>query len=139
MTKICFKCNHVLPITCFYKHCQMADGHLNKCKECTKKDALEHRLANLDKIRAYDRERGNRLTPEYTKNYRNTYPNKYKATSMVNYAINSNKLFSEPCEICGNERTHAHHDDYLKPLNVRWLCAAHHRQWHVKHGEGKNG
>jgi hypothetical protein len=138
--KTCFKCGESKPLTEYYKHGQMKDGHLNKCKTCTKKDVHVHRheSPSRERILAYDRARGNRQTLEYSKEYRAKYPKKYKAHYIVSYAIKSKKLFREPCEICGNEETDGHHDDYDKPLNVRWLCSEHHHQWHAQHGEALN-
>jgi hypothetical protein len=138
--KKCFKCNIEKPLSEFYKHRQMADGHLNKCKVCTKKDVHHHRhfSSSREKILAYDRERGSRQNKIYIKEYREKYPNKYKAHKIVAKAIRAKKLFRMPCEICGKEKTDAHHDDYLKPLNVRWLCSEHHHQWHAKNGEALN-
>ena len=34
--KICFICKAEKPLTDFYPHKAMLDGHLNKCKDCTK-------------------------------------------------------------------------------------------------------
>lgn len=137
MKKVCFKCNVEKPLTEFYAHKQMKDGHVNKCKECTKNDVAAHRTDNIDKIRAYDRGRGARQAPEYQREYRAKYPKKYKSHRMIGNAVRDGKIKKLHCEVC-NEPAHAHHDDYDYPLSVRWLCAAHHHQWHAKHGEALN-
>jgi len=138
-TKQCFKCKKEKDLSEFYKHNQMKDGHLNKCKECNKKDATNARNAKIDHYRAYDRDRGNRQDRQYRAEYRAKYPNKYKAHTIVNNAVRDEKLFPAPCEVCFITRgVHAHHDDYLKPLNIRWLCAVHHSQWHRDNGEALN-
>jgi hypothetical protein len=137
--KKCFKCGDIKPINEYYRHPKMADGHVGKCKECNKIDVRKNRESKAEYYRAYDRARGNRLPLGYNREYIARYPNKYKAHSMVGNAVRDGKLFREPCSECGlDENIHAHHDDYAKPLNVRWLCAAHHHQWHKKHGEGLN-
>lgn len=137
--KKCFKCGLEKELTDFYKHPGMKDGRLNKCKECNKNDSTKHRGENLEKVRKYDRERGNRQDPEYLKEWREKYPNKYKAITMVSNNIRNGNLAKKPCEACGEKKVCGHHDDYKQPLNVRWLCQAHHKQWHAENGEGKNG
>jgi len=140
LSKSCFKCGETKPLSAFYKHKQMKDGHVNKCIRCNKNDVLEHRANNIEKIREYDRNRGGRQDLAYLQEYRARFPNKYKAHGIVRRAKIAKKLFPEPCVVCGtDERIVAHHNDYLKPLNVVWMCQAHHHQWHAKNGEGING
>jgi hypothetical protein len=55
------------------------------------------------------------------------------AWNCINNAIKRGFVTRLPCEICGNPRTHAHHDDYSKPLEVLWLCAKHHKEKHRIH------
>lgn len=47
--KKCFKCGIEKELSEFYLHKKMKDGHLNKCKVCTKKDTMEHRKENIKK------------------------------------------------------------------------------------------
>jgi len=136
----CRKCGEVKLLGCFYKHPRSVAGRDTKCKECVKAAAKIHRDNNLDRIRAYDRERGNRQSVGYLQEYRSNNPYKYSAHSMVSNAVRDGKLEKQPCEVCESTTAiHAHHDDYSKPLNVRWLCASHHRQWHIDNGEALNG
>ena len=131
-TKKCRLCEKEKPLDCFYKG-------LRQCKPCYKEKVIKHRNENIDHYRQYDRERGNRQDKKYFSEYRKMYPNKYKAHTIVGNAIRDGKLFKEPCVVCGEkDNVHAHHDDYLKPLNVRWLCSAHHSQWHRDNGEANN-
>lgn len=63
-------------------------------------------------------------------NYRNKFPEKCKAHHRINYLKSIGKIFNEPCCICGNLKTEAHHDDYSKPETVKWYCKKHHAQLH---------
>lgn len=62
--------------------------------------------------------------------YRAKYPEREKAHQAVRGAIRNGILKKQPCEICGISDSHAHHDDYEKLLDVRWLCKKHHLQEH---------
>lgn len=60
--------------------------------------------------------------------------NKHKifAHHTVEKAIKLGILTRQPCEVCNKKNAFAHHDDYSKPLEVRWLCNFHHSEWHRK-------
>jgi hypothetical protein len=73
------------------------------------------------------------------KAYRQRHALKYKAHIIVNNAVRDGLLLKGPCEVCGLQSAEAHHDDYSFPLRVRWLCQAHHKQWHRDHPEACNG
>ena len=49
-----------------------------------------------------------------------------RAHWAVKWALETGKLIRQPCEVCGNAKAQAHHDDYMKPLEVRWLCSHDH-------------
>ena len=55
------------------------------------------------------------------------------AHQLVNQAIKKGTLVPSVCEVCGRADTQAHHDDYNKPLEVRWLCKKCHTEWHLTH------
>jgi len=133
--KECFKCKTIKPLAEFYKHSQMVDGHLNKCKECTKNDATTHRNKNLEKVRAYDRERAKnpdrqKMSAEVNKLWRQEDRRRSKAHNAVARAIAKGSLVRSPCVRCGETKSLAHHEDYDKPLDVMWLCQPCHKQRH---------
>lgn len=120
-TKTCFKCGRTLPITEFYAHKEMADGHLNKCKECTRRDVKRYRDESPEA------ELETRLK---TCASRPTMRNAHKA---LDAAIRSGKIVRpHVCSGCGcpdtEHRIEAHHYDYAHPLDVIWLCTPCHRR-----------
>lgn len=44
--------------------------------------------------------------------------------------LRAGRIVRKVCEKCGGDKTQAHHDDYSKPLDVRWLCPKHHAEHH---------
>ncbi len=134
-SKECFKCKIVKPLDEFYKHQQMADGHLNKCKKCTKNDVSKHRSENIEKIREYDRSRSNlphriQLRKEIGRRWEKNHPDRKKAQQILRKAVNNGFIKKQPCWVCG-ENAEAHHPDYSSPLDVVWLCSPHHKQTHA--------
>lgn len=110
------------------------DGLAAKCKSCQKGYDKEranapHRIAAR---KAYSLTpkgivAGNRAKSAYIKRNRH----KRKAHIILGNALRDGKIIKQPCEVCeSTDRIHAHHDDYSKPLDVRWLCPVHHTELH---------
>jgi hypothetical protein len=102
--KKCFKCSLEKPLDEFYKHKQMPDGHLNKCKSCAKNDVknreniLRQNIDYIEKERKRGREKYYRLNyinnksnkekkKKITDNYRSKYPEKYLCKSKLGKKI----------------------------------------------------
>lgn len=152
MTKRCFKCLCEKPLAEFYRHAAMADGHLNKCKACTKKDVNDHRQANLERVRAYDRLRGGvehrvaarkeyAQTPAGRRSHQKSlkasalrYPERAAARIKFRNAMLAGKVARWPvCAVpeCAHNKPEGHHPDYSRPLDVVWLCPKHHKAAHA--------
>jgi hypothetical protein len=55
---------------------------------------------------------------------------KDRARKIFKRALISGELIRMPCEVCGALESEGHHEDYSKPLEVRWLCRPHHNDVH---------
>jgi hypothetical protein len=146
--KTCKECGIEKPMTEYYAHKEMADGHLNKCKSCVRSRVSRHMILNADYYKEYDKKRANlphrvEARKAYLKtesgklarkkahqNYKENYPLRKAATIIVNNAVRDGRLEKQPCLMCG-DIAQAHHPDYSRPLDVVWLCVKHHNEAHA--------
>lgn len=142
--KICTKCKTEKPDSEFNTTKKYGRTYLKAmCKPC------EHQYYNqyyhdryygdVDRFRTAGREyavsengrNGNKLR---SRKYRSTKDGKHKdaVRGKVASEIKAGRLVPPACcSICGCiEKLEAHHDDYLKPLSVRWMCKLCHESFH---------
>lgn len=114
----CSRCGAVEEIRNWPKH--------QWCKSC-----------DAEKRREWYANGGKAIVRKNTKSHRqrNNYPGfsdplRKHARNLAQAAIRHGRITKKPCESCGEEKSQAHHDDYTKPLDVRFLCGPCHRAEH---------
>ncbi len=117
-SKVCRACQRTLPLDDFYRNPKNSDGRHHECKACRRDYQASYRQTEAG--RAADRR-------QYA---RDRAAGKIAARSRLGNLIASGRLDRQPCEVCGDPASHAHHPDYDKPLGVQWLCPAHHGEVH---------
>jgi len=134
MEKKCFKCNAIKPLKEFYIHPKMKDGHLGKCKECTKSDIKALWNEDLQGNREKERLRYQRriMDQEYVDG-KHHYNHEWRKQNGRNAAhLQGRRKLKNPgiCSLCSSTKfIQGHHMDYSKPLEVIWCCSACHHKF----------
>lgn len=113
-------------------------------KEYAKRNAdatTAYRKAHRERLLAWTR--ANRLAKMQNAEFRQKralatrthgakYPERVRARKALGKAIKAGKITRPTiCSICETPcRPHGHHDDYSKPLDVRWVCQRCHVEIH---------
>ena len=133
---LCRKCKKIKNRSFFFKHISMKGGIYHECKNCVRNYLSRGRTEKIRETeRIYHRkwrkkERDKVL--KYVEKWRKKNKEKVSAHRKFGNAITSGKLKKKPCEVCGSKKADGHHEDYSKPLEVKWLCRLHHKQAHSK-------
>ena len=149
--RLCKKCNVVKDLSEFYAYrsdCKICFREYvkqyrasEKGKEVRKREAVNARITGKQQIRQkrYEQtEKGKLQQKKYdAKRYEGVEGKaKLAAKNAVKYALKVGKLIKQPCWLCGENMSQAHHSSYEKDmrLSVVWLCSAHHNEIHNQRG-----
>ncbi len=117
LPKFCYNCKEVKEV--------QKDPFCRKCRNEKAREKRKLDVKNKPNFRIEERKK-HILKLENDPNYRF----KKYVRGITYHAIKKGFLIPKPCEVCEKVKVDAHHDDYTKPLDVRWLCRYHHVEHH---------
>ena len=137
--KVCTKCGEEKALAAFYVDKTYPCGYRPECASCTRALRRARRAAGhgqaTDRARYHRSARLRAQIAANTKRWKARNREKLWAQHVIAHEIRVGGLVRQACEVEGCEtKAHAHHADYSKPLEVRWLCPLHHARAHVAEG-----
>ena len=138
MVKQCRKCKEDKPLSDFHKHPTNKGGLQAYCKACSnlarrayqRKYHYKPQKGIKKKLWADPKSRA--MLKAWKEKFHKERPQEARAQWKLQAEVKLGRIKRGNCEQCGQPNAHAHHDDYSKPLEVRWLCNKHHRELHRK-------
>lgn len=116
MKYLCYSCHEYKLPNKFYIARGKGRGLSGYCRKCSKKHSSEYSIGVGRTV--------------YFKQYKAKNLDRLRAKWKVANAIKAGKMKRGKCGICGKEKAEAHHYDYNKSLEVKWLCRKHHLDKH---------
>ncbi len=158
--KICTGCGKEKDESSFSKASKGKNGLSARCKDCRNQYYQDNKVKILAQCKMYreshkeekslrdrkyfERNREKILVRcrnnkeerrKADKKYRENHSDKRRARGQSRYQIDKGNIVRQPCEKCGQPNAHAHHEDYLKPMDIIWLCQKHHMRHHAHYKE----
>lgn len=136
MKKTCTRCGEIKDEFMFQVRRASPDGLTAACKACLKKyddgrNSLPHRVKA--RMEYQKTQVGIAASSAAKARWRDRNKDRRAVHTLLGNAVKYGKIKKMPCEKCGSTvRIHGHHEDYSKPLDVKWLCAKHHAEIHKK-------
>jgi len=139
--KKCLACGRAKPMEAFGRDSKMRDGHLTKCRTCWNAVQRKYRREHRRECLLWKKRWKLKYRKEHRQwkaKYRLAHPGLNTIYVRVWRALRTGELArANQCEVCSAPGPlHAHHDDYERPLDVRWLCPSCHELYHVAKYKG---
>lgn len=105
----------------------IVSGGKKLCRPCIRARKRKYNERSVDYVREWIAAKPGKRT-EYLKRWREKFPEKARAHGQFRRALRHGVISRKPCEVCGDQKVHGHHEDYSRPLDVIWLCVRCHGQ-----------